>query len=111
MMVAVDVCSATGRLSRDIASLTSAALEAPVRVTGQSPFSREVEAVRQHLRLLTDRDLLAESYSRESSVILREGTRALELDPVVLGYALRWFEVGDEVGRASRVERVACLGQ
>lgn len=109
-MVTVDACSATRRLSRDVARLTPTALEHPAHLLHGSPFSQEVEIVRQHLRLFTDRELLAESYARESSVILREGTLApdcgLETDPVVIGYAIRWFEVGGTTGGARSSEWV-----
>lgn len=80
---------------------------ASVHGAARPRFAREVERIRQHLRLLSDRGLLAESYARESSVVFRDPRTvqpglALEDDPVVVAYALRWLEVGEAGGLERR---------
>jgi len=66
-------------------------------------FDREAERVRSQLSPIQSRQTLAESFAREASTVHgRPDSAAVRPDPVAVGYALRWLELGDEGSRHAR---------
>jgi hypothetical protein len=75
-------------------------------------FEREAERVRSQLSPIHDRETLAESFAREASTVRgRPDSVAVRPDPVAVGYALRWLELGDRESRRARRPWTVAAGE